>query len=102
MTPEEKKTERERQKKHTRICVWCDERFECSNSNAQTCGGRCRVRLSKYRTATGMEPLTPPRTAGASEAIAELVAQLLAKERIRRMTQAAIDGLPAPRWPEAI
>lgn len=74
----------EYEKRHTCLCVWCDERFESAHDDAQTCSGRCRSRLARYRLATGLTPQYPPGNVTTKVAFERLIEELLAGERERR------------------
>lgn len=71
--------------KHTIKCAWCGEHHECVKLTTQTCSGRCRSRLMRYRQRTGLDPLEPPGEQSVEEAIKELFAMLCAAERVRRV-----------------
>lgn len=81
--------------KHTIICAWCGEAWDSVRLDRQTCSGKCRSRLMRYRQRTGLEPLEPPGEVGVEDAIKELFADLCAQERKRRQRQALIDDCNA-------
>lgn len=66
-------------------CVWCGEAFKTNHYNATTCSGKCRSRLHAFRQLTGFDPHHPPGPVTAYTAYLDLLAQLLAAERVRRL-----------------
>jgi len=68
--------------------------MEVVHETAQTCSGKCRGRLYRFRQRTGLEPLEAPGDVSVEQAIATLVAELFARERTRRMAERAIDTQP--------
>jgi len=84
----------------TIICVWCGEHHEVVRREAQTCGDKCRSRLARFRAVTGFDPNQPPGDVGAKVALDELVAMLIAAERVRRIRAAAGDRTAKETDPE--
>jgi hypothetical protein len=99
MAKRQRREARTRDSLHTWFCLWCGERFECRNANAKTCSGRCRVNLSKFVRATGLQVIDPPGRVTAGAAIAALVRELLARERVRRAQESALAALPSHMRP---
>lgn len=87
------------EKKTTIRCVWCDQATEVVHESATTCSGKCRGRLFRFRQRTGLEPEPAPGNVSVEHAIAELVAELLARERQRRMSDKYLSTLPAWKRP---
>jgi hypothetical protein len=81
-------------KRDTVRCVWCFEPFETNHSNAQTCSGKCRSRLAFFRKVTGFDPDEPPGNVTAHTAYLDLVAKLLAAERVRRQHRSLVQSVP--------
>lgn len=73
-----------REPNQTFCCAWCAERFECSRSDAKTCGPRCRSRLATYTREAGFPPDEPPGQLTAQQALDLLIFELLQREKKRR------------------
>lgn len=65
-------------------CMWCGGIFDCSRMDVSTCGPKCRQKLHRYRERTGFDPLIPPGDKTVQEALDDLIADLIARERLRR------------------
>ena len=74
--------------KHTMRCAWCDERFESVRAEAATCSPACRGRLKRFRDRTGFNPESPPGGDSVKQAVEGLIAELIARERARRIRSA--------------
>lgn len=76
-------------RRHECRCMWCGHTFTTVREDADTCGGRCRGKVYRFRQRTGLDPETPPGELSVQTAIEELIAELFARERLRRMGRVA-------------
>lgn len=73
----------ERTKWHRNKCAWCGSYFRCHQGRTATCGNRCRLRLHRFRTETGFDPVRPPGDITTRAALDLLILELIRRERDR-------------------